>query len=101
MKCLTCAADTSIVDTRPWKEVFVQRRHECFNGHRFKTYEVPAGCLSRKDVALAQIGVARRSKSWRLRRAVLTSPDASATVLANSLGCTEARVRQIRKEGAR
>lgn len=51
MKCQQCKADTWVRETRKFQEVFTKRRHECFNGHRFSTYEVTKEYLDIKKFA--------------------------------------------------
>lgn len=39
MKCGVCGADARVLETRAVSLLIMRRRYECFNGHRFKSYE--------------------------------------------------------------
>jgi transcriptional regulator NrdR family protein len=96
MKCLKCGADSSVLDTRPYKDVLLRRRRKCFNEHIFATYEVHAGNLDKRTLATTARGVAEKSKAWQRKEHVRKNPEKPSLALAVELGITDARVRQIR-----
>lgn len=98
MKCPKCGADSSVLATRAFRTVMLKRSRRCFNEHRFESVELPVGALWHQKLAAIENGVAIRAKAQKLKHAVLSSPDQSNVALADRLGCTEARVRQIRQE---
>lgn len=98
MKCQKCGADSLVLATRAYEDVFLRRRRECFNGHVFHTYEVYAANLDRRTLSVTRRGVRARAMQNRKKLRVLMNPDMTATALAKELGITEARVRQIRQE---
>lgn len=100
MKCNVCGADSSVLDTRAYKDVLLRRRRRCFNDHVFHTYEVFSGNLDRRTLADTRRGIQARVAAVKRNRSILARPGVSATVLAAEFGVTEARVRQIRA-GAR
>ena len=102
MKCPRCGADTKVYDTRPHLVIFVQRRHECFNGHRFVTYEVFAGNLQRQKLKATVNGLAIRMRAEKIRAAVRADENRrSNVVLGKALGISDARVSQIRAKQKR
>lgn len=95
MKCL---------ETRRGKAGMTRRRYDTPAGP-VTTYEVPASVI--RAVGMTRIvhfmgcferGQAQRKRAAELRAAIASQPRATATGLAAELGCTEARVRQIRAE---
>lgn len=98
MKCPKCSADSTVLSTRVFKKVLLRRARECFNEHRFSTFEVFAGNLDRRQLDKAAAGIAMRKIAWTRKQTVAKNPKASTTALANLLDITEARVRQIRRE---
>ena len=96
MKCPHCGADSSVLATRAYKEVMLKRKRRCFNNHEFHTYEVFAGNLDRRTLADTRRGVQVKQLAWSRRRCVLSNPHLPASVLADRLKITEARVRQMR-----
>lgn len=78
--------------------VFLRRYRQCFNDHRFMTYEVFAGNLDRRGLTATVRGIAARIQAAKIKRTVLANPSLTATSLAVKLNITEARVRQIRNE---
>jgi transcriptional regulator NrdR family protein len=97
VKCPTCAADSEVLETRPYRTVFLRRVRKCFNGHRFSTYEVFPGNLDRRTIVTAERAAADRKLAWQRKQAVANSTE-PATKLATRLGITSARVKQIRDE---
>jgi len=98
VKCPRCSADSSVLATREFADVLLRRSRECFNGHRFASFEVFKGNLDARTIAATKRGAVGRAVAQRRRHQVLAQPDLTATQLAAQLGCTEARVRQIRAE---
>lgn len=96
MNCPRCGAPSEVLSTRT-DVATVARRRQCFNEHRFTTFEVPPGAVDRRQLEATKRGFLQRAAAWARRMQVLRSKD-SATVLAARLGITEARVRQIRAE---
>ncbi len=97
MKCSKCGADSSVLDTRPYKSVLQRRRRKCFNGHVFQTYEVHAGNIDKRTLADTRRGIAQKHNAWWRKEYVRKHPDESSLKLAVALGISDARVRQIRK----
>lgn len=97
MKCIHCGAPTDVAETRTKNAACTRRARVCFNGHRFTTYEVTPGAVSWRDQGLATAGFERRAKAYATKKAALrdTRP---ATVVAAEVGCTAARIRQLRRE---
>lgn len=85
-----------------------RRRYERDDGTRLTTMEVPATVLKamgmtrvREQMKTWHRGEQRRSKAAGLREAViarLLQPRAKPTAIAQELGVTEQRVRQIRQQ---
>lgn len=85
-----------------------RRRYERDDGTRLTTMEVPATVLKaigmtrvREQMKTWHRGEQRRSRASTLREAViarLLQPRAKPTAIANELGVTEQRVRQIRQQ---
>lgn len=98
MKCLKCGADSSVLDTRVYKDVLQRRRRKCFNEHVFQTYEVHAGNLDRRTLANTRRGVAEKTKAWQRKEYVRKHIDQPTLALAVHLGITDARVRQLKAE---
>lgn len=98
MKCPKCGADSSVRSTRPYKELFTKRGLECFNNHRFVSYEVTAACLDRRALESVKRGIARSTVAEHRRRYVLERPELSNLQLAVRLKITSSRVKQIRAE---
>lgn len=97
MKCNRCGADSRVVSTRSFKVVLLKRSRECFNLHRFVTYEVYPGHLAHAELLTLERGHARRVAAHQLKLAVKRSQD-TAEALGRKLGVSGARIRQIRKE---
>lgn len=99
MKCL---------ETRTDSHGLKRRRYLRADGSRVTTVEVPLSAL--RSVGMAKVhqavttwlrGETRRASARSLYSAVverLQQPRAKPTAIANELGCTEARVRQIRQQ---
>ena len=97
MRCNKCAAESEVLETRksaPW----VRRTRLCFNGHKFVTYEVYSGNIDKRtrDATVRGLKLVSLANQRRLR--VKNGAAKTASQLAQKLGVTEARVRQIRKE---
>lgn len=97
------------LETRETPDGLKRRRYEVAGvRERVTTYEVPAQVLRalgmrlvRQRVEVFRRGLLAREKAARLKDEVRRREDWKATAVANDLGITEARVRQIRKELAR
>lgn len=98
MKCPKCGAASSVKATRAYQTTMLRRSRQCFNGHAFPTIEVYPGNVDRREAAATQRGIAARKQVAKRRSVIAASPHLTATQLAADLGCTEARVRQIRSE---
>jgi hypothetical protein len=94
VKCPRCGAPSEVRETRQ-QSAAVSRRRECFNAHRFTTFEVPPVAVDKRQLAAAARGIVARARAWTRRLQVLRSKEPAST-LARRLGITEARVRQIR-----
>ena len=96
MKCL---------ETRRRPDGVVRRRYERPGLPTLTTLEVPASVLREMGRARLAEALARhargdtaRQRAAAVRDTVAARPDWKSTALANELGVTEQRVRQIRKE---
>lgn len=98
MKCPKCAAASRVKATRAYQITMLRRTRECFNGHTFSTIEVFPGNVDRRSLAATQRGITARKGIAKRRSVIAANPHLTATQLAADLGCTEARVRQIRSE---
>lgn len=97
MRCPNCGAETSVLQTRKYMELFLRRARICFNDHRFFTLEVPPSMVDSRSLKLAVHGLKTRRKVAHQRiAAVKRAPHTPAAVLAEQLGISDARVRQIR-----
>lgn len=97
MRCNKCAAESEVLETRksaPW----VRRTRLCFNGHKFVTYEVYSGNIDKRTRDATVRGLKLMSLANQRRFRVRNGAGKTASQLAQELGVTEARVRQIRKE---
>ena len=97
MRCNKCAAESEVLETRksaPW----VRRTRLCFNGHKFVTYEVYSGNIDKRTRDATVRGLKLMSLANQRRLRVKNGAGKTASQLAQELGVTEARVRQIRKE---
>lgn len=93
MKCL----ETRKRDGMKW------RRYRTDDGRIITTYEVPTAVLS----AFSKVALARQLERWqrgeqtRARLAkmrAMLAEGVKPTAIAHELGCTEERVRQVRKQ---
>lgn len=76
----------------------MKRSRDCFNGHRFHTFEVFAGNLDRRTMTSTRRGVEAKATAWALRRKVWgAAATLSSEALGRQLGVSGARVRQIRQ----
>ena len=97
MKCPECGeANSTVVETRPFMDVFLRRRRKCFNNHLFNTYEVTRSVVRLDVAAKVKRGHAARVKAWARRLAVLLSNKPSSA-LAKELGLHDSSVRRIRR----
>ena len=69
MKCPICGTSgSSVISTRGWQsDTMLQRRRECFNGHRYTTYEVSdrlAKTLA-KHSATSAAAIQKRGSQWK------------------------------------
>ena len=62
MKCPICGAPSDVLETRPYKQLFVRRSRECFNLHRFPTYEVAPEAV-KQDVLKAIVNRVKEFKT--------------------------------------
>lgn len=76
--CPVCgAAGSTVISTRGWQsDTMLQRRRECFNGHRYTTYEISdrlAKTLAKHSASSAS-AIQKRDSQWkrdqRIMRAV-------------------------------
>ena len=97
MRCNKCAAESEVLETR-WSAPWTRRTRLCFNGHKFVTYEVYNGNIDKRtrDATVRGLKLVSLANQRRLR--VKNGAGKTASQLAQELGVTEARVRQIRKE---
>jgi transcriptional regulator NrdR family protein len=109
MKCHTCGTEnTRVLGTRAELDgLLIRRRHECGNEHRFNTFQLHESAA--RSVGLRQLrssvetlgrGVARRTDAWKrkVRARRLLSQGMSSLQVAQQLGISDARVRQIRSD---
>ena len=101
MRCSKCLAPSDVVDTRQVNGIFVRRRRECHNGHRFTTYEVCSRCLNAREVHRALLAAQRSAKLYAKQRAALKQPGVPASVLAKKLGVNVATIYRWRKSAAK
>ena len=93
----------TVLDTRTLPNGVVRRRRVSDSGLIVITMEVPRPVLFKWGPASVNLAMAewRRGQDVReraaiLRQQVLARPDWKATAVAHELGCSEARVRQLR-----
>lgn len=98
MKCL---------ETRTRSDGIRTRRYELDDGRRITMLEVPATVLkalgmtkAQEAMAIWQRGEKQRAETHARRKRVveLLDQNVKPTAIAHEVGCTEQRVRQIRKE---
>ena len=96
---------TVLIATRPGRGGATRRRYETEDGRRYTTDELPETVVRAlsmtKVMTYLQIwnrGEEVRVRAAKLKHEVSLRADWKATAVAHELGCTEARVRQIRKE---
>jgi hypothetical protein len=101
MKCQKCGADSSVLATRTHMEIFLKRSRECFNGHRFTSYEVFAANLDRRTLKQTINSATKiRKKSFAIKKAVLAPENATLRtgLLAKKLKISDSYVRDIRRQ---
>lgn len=94
-----------VLSTRTRSDGVVLRRRQCPDGHRWTSYEmheavvngIGAGKIATAAAAHAN-GIRRRQQAQSKRELVAHYPHMGASELAALIGCTEARVRQLRAE---
>jgi protein-disulfide isomerase-like protein with CxxC motif len=100
MKCL---------ETRLRADGFRTRRYELEDGRRITTLELPATVLKgvgmkklQQQMVIWQRGEKQRTETHARRQRIeeLLREKVKPTAIAHEVGCTEERVRQIRKEMA-
>ena len=98
MKCL---------ETRTRKDGIKTRRYELEDGRRITTFELPASVIKavgtkrvQEYYEIWQRGEKQRAESHTRRQRIveLLAQNIKPTAIADEVGCTEQRVRQIRKE---
>lgn len=94
-----------VLSTRTRGDGVVLRRRQCPDGHRWTSYEMHeavAGSIGKGKLATAAAahanGIRRRQQAQAKRELVAHCPHMGASELAAVIGCTEARVRQLRAE---
>lgn len=97
MKCPRCGAVSSVLDTRTGQHGQTIRRRQCFNMHKFSTWEVLPETFNRRDLAAGLRTSLTRVTTWA-RNAAIRRSTLPNTKIAAKHGITEARVRQIKKE---
>jgi transcriptional regulator NrdR family protein len=99
MKCPVCGTWTRVLDTRDTDELFLKRRRECGNHHRFFTFEVHDSVFS--------AAMPRFPKSWRRINADIARwqrdrdiwrDQRPGAVIAREYGLTRQRVNAIKRE---
>lgn len=99
MKCRDCGADSKVLETRAYLTVFLTRRRECFNEHRFTTVEVYIRLIDLARLTQFARGVDRRAAAEQRRRLVLSAPaHLSNSEIARRVGVGKGRVGNIKKE---
>lgn len=73
--CPVCgAAGSTVISTRGWQsETMLQRRRECFNGHRYTTYEISdrlAKTLAKHSEPSA-VAIVKRGNQWKRDQRIL------------------------------
>ena len=93
----------SVIETRKREDGAIRRRRLLPNGQTLTTLEVPMSVVlsfGAREFAAAMArwhrGELARESAARLRVEVKARPGWKATAVAHDLGCSEARVRQIR-----
>lgn len=97
MNCQRCGAASEVKSTRSAAHGTTARRRECFNGHRFTTYEVyePTFKSNARDLARTWARIVAAATRWARDRRIILDPRGASSVAAEAK-LTEARVRQIR-----
>lgn len=99
MKCPTCHADTHVLETRIWRDGFNRRARECYNQHRFYTYEVTEGYLNATmRRGLKAETVQGRKRSERMRQFMQANPDVPRATVAKKFGVSSGRARALWRE---
>ena len=93
----------NVIETRKREDGAIRRRRLLPNGQTLTTLEVPMSVVLSFGVREFAAAMARwnrgelaREATARLRVEILARADWKATAVAYELGCSEARVRQIR-----
>lgn len=96
MKCPTCGAWSSVLDTRTGPHESLRRRRECGNGHRFATLEVFPEVLHH-DARLANVrAVAVKRALWQRDQNIRSDPRPRAA-LAQEHGLTASQITRIKR----
>jgi hypothetical protein len=98
MNCQQCGAWSKVLDTRIFFKHLLQRRRQCANGHKFKTYEVFVGNLDRRTLPAVAAGMRRATAAWNRKEFVRKHPGDTAAWLSSMLGISQTRVKQLKKE---
>ena len=99
MKCPTCGAWSSVLDTREGPNETVKRRRQCANGHRFFTFEVLHAAIHQDAVKASARAIGRKRLLWRRDQAIRADTRLQR-VIAVDYGLTRHQVGKI-KQGKR
>lgn len=102
MICPRCGAESQVTETREASMGTFRRRRQCFNGHRFTTFEVYEQTIKAaglRDMAATWRKAKASAKMWWRDRAIIMDARSTGAVAAEH-GITGARVRQIRAGAA-
>ena len=103
MRCILCgAAETSVSSQHTDAEgLGIRRTRMCARGHKFPTAEVPLNHIAdQRERRAAQRSIAARIARWERDVAIASDPR-PATRVAEELGLTPMRIRQIRASHAK
>ena len=97
MKCPTCGAWATVLETRDGPNETTRRRRECGNGHRFWTYEVYSAMRNPGTINRSLAAVKRSRELWARDTAIRKDPRPASEV-AEEYGLTATTVRRVRRE---
>lgn len=96
MKCPTCGAWSSVLDTRTGPHESQRRRRECANGHRFVTLEVLPTVIHHDARVSTSRAVAKRRALWKRDQAIRADTRLQR-VIAAEYGLSRHQVGKIMK----
>lgn len=108
MLCPECGSPSEVIETRPFRQVFLRRRRRCTRGHPFSSYEVTEEQLiptprEKSSTELRKLAAHMRQATESARYDALCEliiaegPDADAAGLAQALECSLSFVYKCRR----